>query len=88
MTARSAMVRPPPLALIVENHDDTRVCAVVSDKRTRAIPGVVVTAWAIGEHVERARVAGCVSVLMKPCLPNTLLAETQRILKRNQETLT
>jgi len=28
MTARSAMVRPPPLALIVENHDDTRVCGV------------------------------------------------------------
>jgi two-component system cell cycle response regulator DivK len=124
-------VRPPPLALIVENHRDTRemyaeslafngvrvVAAATADealekarslrpdiiatdlglpggpdgvqlceqlkgdRRTKAIPVVAVTAWAIGEHVERAKAAGCESVLLKPCLPETLLAEIQQLLK-------
>jgi hypothetical protein len=33
---------------------------------------IAVTAWAIGGHVERARQAGCDSVLIKPCLPAEL----------------
>src|SRR3977135_4531659 len=36
-----------------------------SDDTTRAIPVLVVTAWAIGGHVERARRAGCDAVLLK-----------------------
>lgn len=129
MSLRSR-VRPPPLALIVDNHDDTRemygeslafhgvrvveasnaaeamekartlhpdiiatdialpggadgiqLCEQLkSDKRTRAIPVVAVTAWALDTQVERARTC-CASVLLKPCLPETLLAEIQRLLK-------
>jgi two-component system cell cycle response regulator DivK len=123
-------VRPPPLALLVENDGHTRdmyaewlvfsgfrvaeattaheafekarrlrphvittdiglsgegdgcdLCAwLKADKRTRNIPVIAVTAWAIGGHVERARKSGCDSVLIKPCLPAELLAEIQRLL--------
>ena len=48
---------------------------------TNKIPVIAVTAWAMGGHVERARQAGCDAVLMKPCLPEALLAEIQRLLK-------
>jgi len=131
VSPRSAKVRRPPLALIVENHDDTREMYAESlafhgvrvveastaedavakartlrpdviatdlglpgnvdgvqlcqrlkgDQATHAIPVVVVTAWAIGAQVERAKAAGCASVLVKPCLPETLLAEIHRLLK-------
>jgi two-component system, cell cycle response regulator DivK len=52
-----------------------------ADERTREIPVIAVTAWAIGNQVERARSAGCDSVLLKPCLPEDLLKEIQRLLK-------
>lgn len=49
--------------------------------RTKDIPVIAVTAWTMGGHLERAREAGCDSVLVKPCLPETLLVEIQRLLK-------
>ena len=55
-----------------------------SDERTRKIPVIAVTAWAMGGHVERAREAGCDSVLIKPCLPEDLLKEIQRLLKLSE----
>jgi CheY-like chemotaxis protein len=47
--------------------------------RTRQIPVIAVTGATPGE-VEAARNAGCVSVLLKPCLPETLLTEIKRVL--------
>lgn len=132
MSTFSSTVRPPPLALLVEDDSDTRqmyaewlghsgfrvaeastaseaieiaqrlhphviatdigllgdvdgcvLCERLrSDFRTRSIPIIAVTAWAFGGHVERARRAGCDSVLIKPCLPKELLAEIQRLLGR------
>jgi two-component system cell cycle response regulator DivK len=52
-----------------------------ADARTQAIPIIAITAWAMGGHVERARRAGCDSVLIKPCPPAELLAEIRRLLK-------
>ena len=49
--------------------------------RTKDIPVIAVTAWAMGGQLERARKAGCDSVLVKPCLPATLPVEIQRLLK-------
>ena len=49
--------------------------------RTRKIPVIAVTAWSMGDCVEKARQAGCDLVLIKPCLPETLLLEIQRLLK-------
>ena len=49
--------------------------------QTKKIPVIAVTAWAMGGQVERARKAGCDEVLVKPCLPETLLETIQTLLK-------
>jgi CheY-like chemotaxis protein len=53
-----------------------------SDDTTQTIPVLVVTAWALGGHVERAKRAGCEAVLLKPCAPTTLVAEIRKYLGR------
>ena len=58
-----------------------------SDPRTKRIPVIAVTAWAIGGQVERAHEAGCDLVLVKPVLPQTLLAEIFRLLHLEPSTL-
>jgi two-component system, cell cycle response regulator DivK len=50
------------------------------DARTKHIPVVAVTAWAMGGHADRARAAGCDAVLLKPTLPEALLSEILRLL--------
>ena len=52
-----------------------------SYSHTNKIPVIAVTAWAMGGHLERAHKAGCDAVLVKPCLPETLLTEIHRLLK-------
>lgn len=57
------------------------LCAhLKKDAPTKSIPIIAVTAWEMGDCVEKARRAGCDLVLVKPCLPETLLAEIQRLL--------
>ena len=53
------------------------------DAGTKEIPVLIVTAWALGGHVERAKKAGCDSVLLKPCPPATLLQEIKRLIKHS-----
>ncbi|HSC26195.1 MAG TPA: response regulator [Vicinamibacterales bacterium] len=50
------------------------------DQRTRHIPIVVLTGYALAGHVAGARQAGCDSFVTKPCLPDELVAEIQRML--------
>lgn len=50
------------------------------DSRTKSIPVIMVTGWTSSEQLDRARRAGCDSVLPKPCLPEVLLQEIQRLL--------
>ena len=65
-----------------ESGDDG--CVLVerlkNDEHTSDIPIVVVTAWVLGGHVERAKRAGCDAVLLKPCAPTTLVSEIRRLL--------
>src|SRR5579872_6121355 len=64
-----------------DGADDCDLCVRFKvDDRTRTIPVIAVTTWAIGRHVERARDAGCDAVLMKPCSPQDLLTEIERLL--------
>jgi two-component system cell cycle response regulator DivK len=59
-----------------------QLCAELKKSaQTKGIPIIAVTGWEMGECVEKARRAGCDLVLVKPCLPETLLAEIQRLLK-------
>lgn len=48
------------------------------DPHTAAIPIVMVTAHAYGAIGQKARAAGCVSFLSKPCPPSRLLQEVRR----------
>lgn len=47
---------------------------------TKAIPIIAVTGLAMPGDVQSALASGCVSVLVKPCLPDTLLREIKRVL--------
>ena len=50
------------------------------DERTRHIPVVALTGHALAGHAEGARQAGCDSFVTKPCLPDALVAEINRML--------
>ena len=55
-----------------------------ANRRTEAVPIVVLTGDAGTLQVARARQAGADSVLIKPCLPGVLLAEIQRLRERSR----
>lgn len=50
------------------------------DDRTRGIPIVALTGHALAGHADSAQKAGCDSFVTKPCLPDALVAEIQRML--------
>ena len=52
-----------------------------NDARTSAIPIVALTAHALNGEQERALGAGCDAFVTKPCLPQTLATELERVLQ-------
>lgn len=52
--------------------------AVHDDPRLASIPIVMLTAVPYGAIGQKARAAGCVSFLAKPCTPSRLLQEVRR----------
>ena len=48
------------------------------DDRTRAIPIIALTAHALASAHDKAKAAGCDSVVTKPCIPKDLEAEVRR----------
>src|SRR4026209_1197924 len=56
-----------------------------SDERTKDIPIVALTGHALAGFAEGARVAGCDAFVTKPCLPDALVAEIQRMLAARAE---
>ncbi len=66
--------------------DGYTLCGLLKgDERTKKIPVIGVTAWAMESEVQKAKVAGCDSVLTKPCLPKDLLAEILRLLRETAQ---
>jgi len=60
------------------------LCSLLrQDHTTRTTPIVVVTGDAFDEQVHRAKSCGADSVLVKPCLPETLLSEIALVLDRS-----
>jgi CheY-like chemotaxis protein len=55
-----------------------------SDPATRPIPIVVVTADAFAQDITNAETAGADAVLVKPCLPERLASEIERVLARSR----
>jgi two-component system cell cycle response regulator DivK len=56
------------------------IARLKGSERTRTIPVVVFTVCAWPAERERAEQAGCDVFLTKPCLPDTLLREVNRVL--------
>ena len=56
------------------------------DERTRHIPIVALTGHALAGFAEGAKQAGCDAFVTKPCLPDALVAEIQRMLEARSET--
>jgi two-component system, cell cycle response regulator DivK len=55
------------------------------DDRTKEIPIVALTGHALAGHAEGARLAGCDAFVTKPCLPDALVAEIQRMLSARSD---
>jgi two-component system, cell cycle response regulator DivK len=53
-----------------------------ADVRTRTLPLIALTGHGGSEVADRTRVAGFDCYLLKPCLPDRLLAEVRRLLER------
>jgi two-component system cell cycle response regulator DivK len=51
-----------------------------ADTRTKEIPIVALTGHALAGFADSAQKAGCDSFVTKPCLPDALVAEIQRML--------
>jgi CheY-like chemotaxis protein len=65
----------PPVAGVLIVCRDLKYC-----DSTRRIPVIAVTGYTTAQLIEAAASVGCVSVLMKPCTPEALLAEINRVL--------
>lgn len=66
--------------------DGFDLCSVLrSDASTRDIPIVFVTGTGSSHDLQRAHQAGADAVLVKPCLPGTLLAEMRRLIDTSAE---
>jgi CheY-like chemotaxis protein len=57
-----------------------------SDERTKGIPVVALTGHALAGASEGARLAGCDAFVTKPCLPDELVVEVRRMLRREDGT--
>lgn len=68
--------------LSLPDMDGTEVTRLIkADVRTSGIQIIALTGHgSSGEHADRARQAGCVSFLVKPCHPDAMVDEIRRIL--------
>jgi two-component system, cell cycle response regulator DivK len=79
-----AFERPPDLVVMdlslpgVDGWQATRT--LKADARTKNIPVIAVTGHALAGAPEQAADAGCDGFLTKPCLPEDLLREIERML--------
>jgi CheY-like chemotaxis protein len=79
-----------PDIVVTETHlpgiNGFELCALLrQDSATRSIPIVVVTGDAAAADVHRAETAGADAVLAKPCRPETLFAEIQRLVHQSAD---
>lgn len=84
-----AFQRKPDLVVMdlslpgVDGWQATRM--LKADERTKDVLVIAVTGHALAGAPERAAEAGCDGFLTKPCLPEDLLREIQRMLERGRD---
>jgi len=79
-----------PDIVVTETHlpgiNGYELCGLLrQDSATRLIPIVLVTTEPFGADVQRGELAGADTVLSKPCRPETLFAEIQRLVQLSAE---
>ncbi len=83
-----ALVHPPDVVItetLLPGMSGIDLCKLLRrDDVTAGTPIIVITGDAFPERLDRARRAGADAVLVKPCLPNDLLAEIRRQAQRAQ----
>jgi CheY-like chemotaxis protein len=52
-----------------------------ADERTRAVPVLALTGNALAGHSQRAKEVGCDAFVTKPCLPDELVRQVQKLLE-------
>lgn len=62
----------------------TLIRSLKADPRTREIPVVVLTGHTAPTLPARARLEGCAAFLLKPCLPEQLLARVRQVVVRDR----
>jgi len=81
--AKAASLLPDVIAvdLRTPQRDVVDMCfRLKRDESTKHIPIIAVAEIYTASEIELAMRAGCTSVLVKPCLPDDLLREIQRVL--------
>jgi CheY-like chemotaxis protein len=83
--AIQAVAATVPDVVVADLHlpdaDGVRLCRTLKESAlTRDVPIIAVTASANADTARAARDAGCVAVLVKPCLPADVRAEIERVL--------
>jgi CheY-like chemotaxis protein len=83
-----ALSRRPDL-IITDTHlpgiSGLDLCSILRrDVATRSTPIVLVTSAGHAPDLERARVAGATTVLVKPCLPDALLAAADALIEQSR----
>ena len=68
---------------IIDGWEATR--RLKADARTSSIPVVVLTGHALAGISEGAKLAGCDAFVTKPCLPEDLVKEINRVLERVED---
>lgn len=66
----------------IDGYEVTR--QLKSDVRTRHIPVVALTAHATPQQFDALVASGFDDLIMKPCLPDDLAEEVQRLIRRNR----
>jgi CheY-like chemotaxis protein len=88
--ALAKAIRTRPDLIVTETRlsglNGMELCRLLrTDVATRDIPIIFVTGDAYDEQIEVAKAAGADAVLVKPCLPETLVAEMQRLRRLSAE---
>ena len=65
---------------VLDGWEATRL--IKADARTQATPVVALTGHALDVHSAEAKSVGCDAFVIKPCLPEALVAEVRRQLER------
>jgi CheY-like chemotaxis protein len=66
----------------IDGYEVTR--RLKDDPRTRHIPVVALTAHAVSRQIEELVAGGFDDLILKPCLPDALASEVDRIVKRSR----